>query len=212
MSVELSASALCALADLKTYAGISGSDYDDALTNLINAVSAAADAYTGRKLKARNYGTGDNPPESAWVFDGDGSRLWICPQRPLNSVASLVVDITTISERSSVWTSGYVLDIEMGTVELAGYIFTSGLKNCTIQGNAGYATIPDDLEQAAIEWAAWKIRESSISNIGKNVFGETQKQLPAGGGTLRYWTDGLIKDIPPQIKSVLDNYRPAVLA
>lgn len=212
MSVSLSDSALCTLADLKAYAGLSGDTYNDELTNLINAVSAAADAYTGRKLKARAYGVDESSPESAWVFDGDGSNLWICPERPLNSVSSLVVDITTITERSSVWTSGYVYDVEMGTIELAGYIFNDGLKNCTVKGNAGYSTVPDDLEQAIIEWAAWKLKESSISNIGKNLFGKTQKQLPAGGGTLRYWTDGLIKDIPPQIKSTLNHYRKVIMA
>lgn len=212
MSVSLSASALCTLADLKTYAGLSGDTYDDELTSLINAVSAAADAYTGRKLKARAYGVDGDSPESAWVFDGDGSNLWICPERPLNSVSSLVVDITTISARSSVWTSGYVLDIEMGTIELAGYIFSSGLKNCTVKGNAGYSTTPDDLKQAIIEWAAWKLKESSISTIGKNLLGKTQKQLPSGGGTLNYWTSGLIKDIPPLVKSTLNNYRKVIMA
>ena len=56
----------------------------------IDAVSAAMDAYTGRKLKAAAY---------TWSLDGNGFDELLTPEWPLNSVTALTVDGSSITAR-----------------------------------------------------------------------------------------------------------------
>ncbi len=195
--MAVAANALCALADLKAYAGLpsAAAAYDAALEALIDAVSEAAEQHTGRVLAETDY---------TWRLDGNGLDELLVPEWPLNSVTTLTVNGETIPARASLTSSGYVPTAY--NIKLVGYLFYEGIQNVSIAAKAGYSTVPADLKQAAIEWAAWKLKESSVATVGKGELGMTSVVLPAGGGTKSYWTSQG-GGVPPQVKAVLDQYR-----
>lgn len=200
--MSVSAYALCTLAGLETYLGLESGDHDAGLENLIDAVSAASEAYTGRKLAARDY---------SWRKNGNGETLMLVDEWPLNSITTLKINGVTIAESSTpeLGTAGYRIDSVAGIIRLIGYVFSRGIDNIEINANAGYAAIPGDLAQAAIEWAAWKYKESNLADVGVGVLGKTQEERPANQGTTTFWTSGSDKNIPPNVKWVLDRYKRA---
>ncbi|MCE1186212.1 MAG: hypothetical protein LWW92_11485 [Rhodocyclales bacterium] len=198
--MSLSNTALCSLAALKSYTGLpsAAAAYDTALETLIGAVSSAAESLTGRQLAAR---------DQVWDLDGDGTRDLFTPQWPINGVSLLQVDGLEISPRPSLLGNGYVVYGGQGLIRLYDWgLFSQGVQNLHLECNTGFSPIPDDLAQAAVEWAAWKLKEAGIAGVGKGKLGETQVVLPGGGGTQSYWTSGLVKDVPPQVLTILGRY------
>lgn len=59
----------------------------------------------------------------------------------------------------------YVIeDAEAGIIRLDGITFQSGIRNIKITYTGGFASIPTDLEQAAIEMV-WAAREKGVHNL-----------------------------------------------
>ena len=190
--------ALCTLAQLKTYLNISGSSQDSALEDLVDAVSAGAEAYTRRELAAR---------DQAWTggdaLDGNGHTVLRAPQWPLNSISSLEVNGVEISARAAIGGSGYVIDKGAGLIRLVGYVFYQGVQNVEISANAGFDPVPADLRQAAIEWAAMLVKQSGISGLGKHWLGIKSDDKPKNMGTVQ-----LSQGEPPrQVAAKLRIYR-----
>lgn len=198
--MSLSSAALVSLSALKAYLGLpaAAQAYDSALETLIDAVSAQAERHTGRKLAARAY---------TWDLDGDGTVNLYVPEWPLNSVSLLQVDGYEVPARPSLAGSGYLIYGDQGLIKIYSWgVFTAGEQNVHLVCNAGLNPVPYDLAQAACEFAAWKLKESGVVNVGKGKLGETQVVMPQGGGTQSFWTSGLIKDVPPQVGRVFDSY------
>lgn len=193
--------ALISLASLKSYLGITVTTWDTFLESCVDAATAQAELYTARKLKARDYSY-DSADEAYdadnAVIDGNGLDRIAVPQYPIVSLTTLLVDGVEIDARATVYESGYVLDKAAGIVMLAGYLFTAGLRNIELVYNAGYSTVPDDLEQAVIEQAAILYKESSV---GGALLGVASKQLP--DGSISYAT----RDLLPTVKMVLERYK-----
>ncbi len=190
--MSVSAYALCTLAQLKSYLGITSTDYDSQLEDLVDAASAQAEAFTGRKLAARDY---------PWELDGNGQAALFVPEWPLNSITTLEINGAEIPARTSYDGAGYVIEADQGLIRLSNYVFYLGMKNVEIAANAGYATVPEDLRQAVIELAAWKAKQSSMQGIGQDWLGKTSEAKPHDMGTL-----GLVKGIPADLAEVLGRY------
>jgi len=78
---------------------------------------------------------------------------------------------------------------------LVGYAFHRGSQNVAVSYSAGYATIPPELEQAAIELIGFRYRE-------RTRIGEVSRAL--GGQATAAFSQ---KDMPDGIKAILAKYQ-----
>lgn len=194
--------ALTSLANLKAFKGISVTTNDTLLENCIDRITELFENFTNRKLKARDYsydsGSGDYDSDNA-IVDGNGIDRMPLPQYPVNSITTLRINELAIDERSSIYDTGWVLaDKAAGIVILSGYIFTAGIRNIELVYNGGFSTIPEDLEQACIEQAAWLFKQSAP---GGNLLGVTSKAL--ADGSISYSA----KDLLASVRLVLERYK-----
>jgi hypothetical protein len=115
------------------------------------------------------------------TFNGtDGCRRTL-PHYPVWSVEAVTVDDIAIPQRANTRSAGWVLVDD--AVELQGYRFTDGIKNCAIQFTAGYDSaavagttqaLPEDIDRAVAELVAWKLREKDrVGQQSKTVGNET---------------------------------------
>jgi len=194
--------ALTTLANLKAFLGISVSTNDTLLENCIDRTTKLFEQETRRKLKAREYtydsDSGDYDSDNA-VLNGNSRDRIALPQYPVNSITTLRINETAIDERSSIYGCGWVLeDKAAGILTLVCYVFTGGLKNIELAFNAGFSVVPEDLENACIEQAAWAFRQSSP---GGNLLGIANKAL--ADGSISYMT----KDLLPGVRKTLEWYK-----
>jgi hypothetical protein len=209
---------LTSLANVKLWLGITDTSSDAILSRLITTESASFLKEIDRNIIAQAYtetidgsdprirrGTGFTP----WVggaYPGVGlgpvSRGWAIDLKnwPVIDVTSVVVDGQTIPQGSnpgqSTQVDGWML-VESYRIELLGatYAFTGGIQNVVITYDAGYASVPSDVDQALCELVGYRYRE-------RDRIGQRSKSLD-GGGSVSY----LIDVFPPSVKAVIDSYR-----
>ena len=157
------------MADLTTLAKVkewipnySGTADDALLTRLISAASDYIETYLNRGLLSQAYTT---------QRDGNGGTRLMFLNYPVTAVSLVKVDQQTIPASVN-GSPGYVFDST--SVALIGYTFTRGYQNVSLNYTAGYATIPNEIEQACIELAALRYRDRERIGIqSKGMSGET---------------------------------------
>jgi hypothetical protein len=189
---------LCALNDVKTWllatgaTGTSATTLDAVLARLISATSKDFMGEIGRQ---------DFYPAASYTetHEGDGDNLLTVRHWPINSVASLTVNGTTVSASSDKVLAGYYVDSDLEPerrweVYLVGSVFTDG-KPVIITYNAGYATVPPDVEQAIIEWVSYRYKGRQFETVtsAHMAQGETVQVQQAA--------------VPPSVQRVIDRYR-----
>lgn len=125
---------LTTLARVRAFLRLDIIDDDALIVDLIARVDSQIKRGAKKILEAANF---------MERYDGDGTRTLLI-KFPTNSVASLKVDGITIDP------GNYFLYGETGIVELDNGSFTRGNQNIEITYNAGYMTVPAELEKAAI--------------------------------------------------------------
>lgn len=193
--MALSADALTSLTALKSYLQISGDQHDALLESLIEAVSAQFNAYTGRLLTARDYSWREADPEydsDNAVLDGTGLAELIVPQYPVQSLDGLSVGGAELDLELA------ALDRAAGVLSLKSGVFPRGKENVGLIYRAGFAAVPPDLAQAALEQAAVRFQESAA---GHGRLGISARTL--ADGSLSYASSALLA----QVREVLDRYR-----
>jgi hypothetical protein len=98
-------------------------------------------------------------------FHGDDWRdRLIVASPPLISITN-IWDDPARAYATPLAASSYVIDdAEAGVIRLDGMTFSKGLRNIKLTYVGGFAVIPTDLEQAAIE-LVWAAREKGINNL-----------------------------------------------
>ena len=196
--------ALTTLAKLKAYLNLTIVTHDTLLEDFVDRVTALIEDYTNRNLKARDYSyvstSGDYDADNA-ILDGNNRDSMVMPQYPVNTLTTLRINTMAIDARPDVFATGYVIEKELGIIRLAGYLYTRGLRNIECVYNAGYSTIPEDLEQACIEQAAWMFKQSPV---GSSLLGVASKTLP--DGSISYTSGELLA----QVKRVLEKHRKRI--
>lgn len=168
------------VADVKGYAGITGSATDTALQALITGASAFMRSWMNRDLAT--------PPQAyTETLSGRGTFAIQFPQYPAVSVQSLKVDGVAIGAAPSATAAGYRFS-ETDLV-LTGYAFTRGLLNIELAYTAGFASVPADIAAACNELVTLKFRTRDKLEISsKSLAGETvsftQRDMPASVATL----------------------------
>jgi len=147
--------------EYKTYAGITGSDLDTVITNLIAELTAKAERYTNRTFEQATL---------TETYDGDDSQLIQLRSPPIGTLTSVstlddsgnstALDSTTyrvntlngwlhrlpVSDPSRITTDAYGSYETIGN--LSGVRFPRGHQNVVVVYQGGWATIPDDLKLA----------------------------------------------------------------
>lgn len=176
--------ALVSLADVKTYLGISGSSEDGLIGDLINAASAAANAFTGRFLLSKTY---------TEFYNGNGEAELILKNLPIISVTSLynannerVFDATTEIDVSE----DVLLLKEEGVLRLWNNesAFIAGVANVKVVYVAGYAlaSVPQDIQYAIKLWVGKayqkfdkKVHLLQSQSVGDQTFTFDKREMSA---------------------------------
>jgi len=117
---------------------------DEQLKSMINRSYKILEKYLGRQMKSQTI--------TDEYYDGDGTPTLLLKQWPINSVTSLFDDVDRdFAGNTEISSDDYLIYGDEGRIELYNdeTIFTVGKQNVKITYNAGYDTIPDDLELAS---------------------------------------------------------------
>lgn len=181
---------LTTLSELKIHMGISGSDEDTLLTQLLDNVEQTIFSYTGRESFASAAATE--------YFDGTGREILILERYPVTAVASLYVDNggyygngTSPFGSGTEWTEGTDFTLKrtdeseknrglvlaLGAVDFEDVpgIWPRGRGNVKVTYTAGYTTIPDDLQLAThlLTASVYAIAEKNLAGpVGGETFGK----------------------------------------
>jgi len=157
---------------------------DPILTRLITAVSVWIENYLDRTILTASY--------TAYL-DGKGGELLALKNYPVTAVSTVEIDGAVIPSAVGLPTAmGY--DFTDYSIVLRGYRFTRGAKNIKVAYTAGFASVPGEIEQACIDLVSYWYR-------GRGWIGEQSKILGTQNVTYQ------VKDMPAQVKSVLDSLK-----
>ncbi len=123
-------------------------NHDAVMAEIIERVSAEI---VGRCRRTFEFASGITE-----YFDGDGvSSVVVLSRSPNVAVTSLYDDTNrTYASSSLIQPADYVVDGNTGVITLNGFFFARSLQNIKVIYDGGYKTIPQDLERAALIYAA----------------------------------------------------------
>lgn len=180
-------SQLCALSDVKTYLGITTTTTDAALNALITNTSAAIENFCNRSFAQAVYTD---------TYNGTGKSVLYLREGPITAVASVSVDGVAIPPASSATSYGYTFDDSMLYIRAGGTCerFNKGVQNVVVSYTAGYVATPQDVNQACIEWVAWKYAKRTRIDEKSQTLGAQQTQAYD------------LSDMPASVRSALMSY------
>ena len=203
----MAAQDLTTLANLKLWLPITSTNTNDdaTLSRLITAVSMDFQRATRRPdLLQTDY---------IEVHQGDGSTRMIAFHWPIVAIASLIVGGLDIGESFDKVEPGWYIDSDIDperiwNVYLNGYCYTDGAP-VAIEYSAGYTPpggyglggdilLPGDIEQAVIDWCAYRYKMRP--NIGVNARRSTEGDSDQTS----------LLDAPPNVLEVIERYKRCV--
>ena len=207
MASTLTASALTTLVAVKAELPQLGSDtsQDVYLEGLINAYSAAIESYCRRRLKSRKYlpsGADESAGEVNLKLNGNDRithTVMLLPEFPVIAITAVTIkdiqlrNIVTLTDLANqlAWEpdSGKM-------ILLTGHLWERGLQNIEIAFEAGYKTVPFDLQRACIMQVVWGFYQKDRSRQG-------MESISFQSETVTYFTGAML----PEVKLLLDKYR-----
>lgn len=178
------------------FTALVGADTDDAtnVATVIEWVSVWINTTTRYKILARAV---------TEYRDGDGGNVMWLRETPVSSV-TLNIDSgmefasgTAYVEWSESSASGdFVVDSETGRVTLINGSFSTGMHTVKFVYTGGHATVPSDLEGAAMRLARLWYDQIKDGLIGK-------ASLNSGGGNASY-----LPQVPDDIQKIAEQYAP----
>ncbi len=181
---------LTSKANVKEYLGISGTDDDDFIDNLIDRASEAIESHCRREF---------NSEERTEYHDGRGSSRLVLKHRPVTAVASIYDDLNRdFGSGTLISSSDYLVREDEGIVEfVSSSSFKDGRLNVKVTYTGGYSTIPTDLGQACIMLVAL------LYHRGKQGADGIKQESQAGAYSVTYV--GML--MTPEITALLASYR-----
>lgn len=181
---------LVTMTEYKDYAGITSSEQDTKIKNLIIYVSDFVKKYCGRTF-IDNYSAGEYT--NITEYWSGGSEYYYTkefPVRALDSV-SLSLDLGTTYTALTVGID-YALDMEKDRIYIPGAVDNVYVNAYKIVYTGGYATTPDSLKVAVLDLIQYYLK------------GESTPRKTSGSISIEYIRSS---DLPYHIKRVLDLYR-----
>lgn len=173
----MSSPVLVTLADYKIFKAITSTGDDARLSVLLAMAEKAVENFCARKFAETTQ---------TEYFDGLGRELLILNKRPVTAVSGVWVDGTGFGgygvdafPASSAWTVGesWIPESYTATADNPGILralvlggWPCGQKNIKVTYTAGFATIPDDLQQAIFLVTAGAL---ALTDAGGQVRSET---------------------------------------
>lgn len=174
------------LAAVKGWLSISSTSEDGLLARLITAASQFIQTWLNRDIAVAPY---------TETRDGNGRSWMVLSNFPVLSVSSVSINGQAIPASSGFDSPGYY--ITPTALYLRGYLFDKGQANVALTYSAGYVQIPPEIEQACIELVGLRYKERDrIGHASKAIQGET--------------VSFTIVDMPPQVRTILNNYKKVV--
>lgn len=164
---------LTTLTKVKNYLGISGTDEDTLLNELISGASGAIENFCNRILGEATY---------TEHHDGRGKSSVVLKQFPVVSVTSVHDDIDRDFEVGDlVDADNYIVDMVAGMVMLkSNATFADGILNVKVVYRAGYSTIPESVDLACQIWVAAfynRLKDGADGFASENIGGIAQAFL-----------------------------------
>jgi hypothetical protein len=180
---------LTTLANAKQWLNVQTASDDALITRLISAASDYIQTWLNRVFAIAAYTEGRNG------YDTDGMAV---KNYPITTVTSVLVDGISIPAATGATDSGYVVNEPRTMIYLRGYRFTRGRMNVTLNYSAGFALVPNEIEQACIELVGLRYKDRErIGITGKSMAGESITFSQ--------------KDFSDAIQTTLTNYKKVVL-
>lgn len=153
--------ALTTLAKLKQYLGITSTNDDAMLTELLASAEAFVLSYIDTNIEVQPFSE---------RYNGTGSTGLVPDHTPIQSVTSLKVDGMVISPSAAHGQPGYFFDSTM--IVLRGYKFTRGRLNVELSYTAGYPQVPADVTQAVNYIAAQMYKRKDRIGVSSKTIGQ----------------------------------------
>ncbi len=183
--MAISADDLVTLEVARTFLGSPLSD-DEKVQRIITASSQAINKHCGRLLKARDL---------IEIYDGDDTVELFVDEYPINSIASIHQDSTrAFAAGSLVTATDYLIDKSLRIIFGIKVYWVTGLQTIQVTYNAGYATVPNDLEMVTLI-----LSDVWYKGFADHRFGVSGTSV--GDKSITYETD-----IPKQVKNRLSSY------
>lgn len=187
---------LCSLADLKTHLGVSGSDDDALLGQLIDQVSEAIERFCGRKFAG----------SAAYTEQHDGGKygrttLFVDHPSPDLAVTTLKDDLDRdFDDPDTTYdTDNYTVYAEEGRIQLVeGNRFADGHRNVEVVYTSGWDTIPDDVELSCMISCGQWYNQASAQGKQSEKIGDYAVSFRAGSSAAA---------LPAEAKELLKPYR-----
>ncbi len=168
--------ALTTVADVKESLGIASSNhqYDNLIIRKINQATAMIESYCGRHFKQATY--------TDELYNGSNIDQLVLKQRPLIIAADTPLTIkgryTPLNEADleTIDSELYFADAESAVIGL-NFRLSGHWGRYAVTYTAGYATIPDDLAEAAASLAAYLVGNADSSLIGVTKKKEGQREV-----------------------------------
>lgn len=166
----MAAGDLTSAANAAAWVGNGVLNTDPVLARLITAVSAQIKQFLSIEVLSATY---------TETYSGTGSTRQMLRNAPVTAVASVLVDGVSIPAAISAVQPGFVFDDI--SVALRGYRFCRGVQNIEVTYTAGWATVPFDIEQAALDWikAIWE-RQDRPADVTEQRAGDTEQRFTNG--------------------------------
>ena len=182
----MAAGDLTTLANVKTWLGVTTTTDDAVLARLISAASGFIQTWLNRTIGLNAYSE---------VRNGPGGTRLVFANPPVTAVSGVTVDGVAIPAATGSDDAGYLFDSRI--LYLRGHRFGPGVQNVSISYTAGYAVVPPEIEQAAIELVALRYRE-------RDRTGYSSRSLSGESAAF------VAKDLPPDVQTVLGKYQKVV--
>jgi len=192
---SLTSISLCTVAQVCESIGINSpsADLTAFLSSAIDRVSKKFESYCQLPLKEQSF---------IGHYNGSGTNILYVNNFPITSVTSIKYRSNPLNSYSNAIT---VSGCSIYSNKIISYNDTFPYGNLSIEiiYNAGYSTVPYDIEQIAIEATEIILKESNIKSAkSQNTLGELSRQADASLGF-----NTTFIDLNPRFKEVLDFYK-----
>jgi hypothetical protein len=162
---------LTTTARYKTFAGISSSSYDTKIGYLITAASKAIHQYC-------DVATFHDATYTDEVYNGRGHRFFVLRNRPVISLTNIKLHTNSTSDTTTYLGSQFNVESTTGEVRFdpdatTTEAFRGGFQNITATYEAGYTTIPADLELICWQVLDYYYNRAGTATSSSGLKGET---------------------------------------
>jgi len=181
---------LIGVTDAKTYLDVTGTDDDTVIGNMLDAATVALEKAAGRHLVSTAV---------TEYLDGQAERrVWL--QEPAESITSVHVDSDQGWDATSL-ISADDYAVEGCTLDYISRVWTRGRRNMRVIYQAGFATVPEDLQHAARVQVAKLYSEWQVAKKGLNVL---------KSHSVQGWSQTFLeqKGLAPEAAAIVERYRP----